>query len=236
VNYDYAHSGYNQWSSNTGRECQFTVLLCNAVICLDMHDSPVPYYESPDHGSGYAAQPNYPAYHSRPSPHHSAYNSGESRKLPPLNTSSLSSYGRDDRYHAYSDAPVHSSSSNPNIRSPVASYPASYTPYGNIDSSYGYPQMQSHFPHPSADTRSISPYPRSSTTHPTSPTSNSPPPGASPTTPEGNTPAKKKRKRADAHQLKILTDTYNRTAFPSTEERQRLAKELDMTPRSVQIW
>ena len=47
---------------------------------------------------------------------------------------------------------------------------------------------------------------------------------------------KKKRKRADAHQLQVLNETYNRTAFPSTEERAALAKQLDMTPRSVQIW
>ena len=47
---------------------------------------------------------------------------------------------------------------------------------------------------------------------------------------------KKKRKRADAAQLKVLNETYQRTAFPSTEERQALATELDMPPRSVQIW
>lgn len=49
-------------------------------------------------------------------------------------------------------------------------------------------------------------------------------------------PVKKKRKRADAAQLKVLNETYQRTAFPSTEERQSLATELDMPPRSVQIW
>lgn len=47
---------------------------------------------------------------------------------------------------------------------------------------------------------------------------------------------KKKRKRADAAQLKVLNETYRRTAFPSTEERQSLATELGMPPRSVQIW
>ncbi|KAF8628873.1 hypothetical protein AX15_003660 [Amanita polypyramis BW_CC] len=47
---------------------------------------------------------------------------------------------------------------------------------------------------------------------------------------------KKKRKRADANQLKVLNETYARTAFPSTEERLALAKALDMSPRSVQIW
>ena len=47
---------------------------------------------------------------------------------------------------------------------------------------------------------------------------------------------KKKRKRADARQLEVLNATYARTAFPSTEERAQLAKDLDMSARSVQIW
>ncbi|KAJ3537294.1 hypothetical protein NMY22_g5646 [Coprinellus aureogranulatus] len=61
------------------------------------------------------------------------------------------------------------------------------------------------------------------------------PPPVSPTSPEEPT-VKKKRKRADAHQLKVLNETYSRTAFPSTEERHALAKALDMSARSVQIW
>ena len=47
---------------------------------------------------------------------------------------------------------------------------------------------------------------------------------------------KKKRKRADARQLGALNGVYARTAFPSTEERQQLARDLDMSARSVQIW
>jgi homeobox protein YOX1/YHP1 len=47
---------------------------------------------------------------------------------------------------------------------------------------------------------------------------------------------KKKRKRADARQLEALNRMYARTAFPSTEERLGLARELDMSARSVQIW
>ncbi|KAI0042175.1 hypothetical protein FA95DRAFT_610831 [Auriscalpium vulgare] len=46
---------------------------------------------------------------------------------------------------------------------------------------------------------------------------------------------KKKRKRADARSLQVLNEVYNRTAFPSTEEREALAKELDLLPRQVQI-
>ena len=47
---------------------------------------------------------------------------------------------------------------------------------------------------------------------------------------------KKKRKRADARQLEALERMYARTAFPSTEERQKLARDLDLSARSVQIW
>lgn len=47
---------------------------------------------------------------------------------------------------------------------------------------------------------------------------------------------KPKRKRATPDQLKVLNQTYERTAFPSTEERIQLAKDLGMSPRSVQIW
>ena len=47
---------------------------------------------------------------------------------------------------------------------------------------------------------------------------------------------KKKHKRADARQISALNEMYVRTAFPSTEERQQLAKDLDMSARSVQIW
>jgi hypothetical protein len=55
--------------------------------------------------------------------------------------------------------------------------------------------------------------------------------------PEASEPTiKKKRKRADARQLEALNRMYARTAFPSTEERQQLARDLDMSARSVQIW
>ncbi|KAI0293260.1 hypothetical protein BC826DRAFT_391625 [Russula brevipes] len=49
-------------------------------------------------------------------------------------------------------------------------------------------------------------------------------------------PVIKKRKRSDARQLEVLNATYARTAFPSTEECAALAKQLDMSAGSVQIW
>jgi homeobox protein YOX1/YHP1 len=47
---------------------------------------------------------------------------------------------------------------------------------------------------------------------------------------------KKRRKRANARQLEALNRVYARTAFPSSEEREQLVRELDMSARSVQIW
>ncbi|KIO29578.1 hypothetical protein M407DRAFT_21315 [Tulasnella calospora MUT 4182] len=47
---------------------------------------------------------------------------------------------------------------------------------------------------------------------------------------------KPKRRRADAHQLRVLNEVYARTAFPSTEERIDLGRRLGMSPRQVQIW
>ncbi|KAJ2790662.1 hypothetical protein H4R20_006979, partial [Coemansia guatemalensis] len=55
-------------------------------------------------------------------------------------------------------------------------------------------------------------------------------------TPAAAPQIKGKRKRASPHQLKVLNDIYLKTAFPSTETRNRLARELGMTPRTVQIW
>lgn len=47
---------------------------------------------------------------------------------------------------------------------------------------------------------------------------------------------KPKRKRANARQLEVLKRTFKQTPFPDSDVRRRLAKELGMTPRSVQIW
>ncbi|KAG8925337.1 hypothetical protein FRC00_004084 [Tulasnella sp. 408] len=54
--------------------------------------------------------------------------------------------------------------------------------------------------------------------------------------PTGLPPQKPKRRRADAHQLRVLNEVYSRTAFPSTEERIDLGRRLGMSPRQVQIW
>ncbi|KAL5528306.1 hypothetical protein ACEPAF_7442 [Sanghuangporus sanghuang] len=78
------------------------------------------------------------------------------------------------------------------------------------------------------DTHLVSPYSRTQRES-SNPSPQEPSPVEYPT-------VKKKRKRADAHQLKVLNEVYARTAFPTTEERLELAQRLDMSARSVQIW
>ncbi|KAJ3043913.1 hypothetical protein HDV00_003953 [Rhizophlyctis rosea] len=51
-----------------------------------------------------------------------------------------------------------------------------------------------------------------------------------------STSSKLKRKRATASQLAALVGVFEKNFFPSTLERERLARELNMTPRAVQIW
>ena len=46
----------------------------------------------------------------------------------------------------------------------------------------------------------------------------------------------KRKRRVDARQLDVLNAAYARTAFPSTEERAELAKQLDLSARSIQLW
>ena len=60
----------------------------------------------------------------------------------------------------------------------------------------------------------------------------------SPKTSEGTIKKKptKKRKRIYPRQLAVLNRTYACTSLPSTKERAQLARDLDMSPRRVQIW
>ncbi|KAG6920276.1 hypothetical protein DXG01_005045 [Tephrocybe rancida] len=177
----------------------------------------------------------------------SAAQPADNRKLPQLATNPNAGWPSSSSYMP----PTSNYQTSSGVRSPAASYPNMYS-YSQTQGNYTYlpPQEHGHIQIPSMNPstyntnsydcvdsrgdlhRSSSPYGRSSSQ--TVPTSTTPPP-VSPTSPEEST-IKKKRKRADAHQLKVLNETYNRTAFPSTEERLALAKELGMTARSVQIW
>ncbi|CAO3598917.1 unnamed protein product [Absidia cylindrospora] len=47
---------------------------------------------------------------------------------------------------------------------------------------------------------------------------------------------KAKRRRANAKQLQILNQVFDRTFFPSTQMRAELGRQLGMSPRTVQIW
>ncbi|KAJ4483192.1 hypothetical protein J3R30DRAFT_3668554 [Lentinula aciculospora] len=229
--YDYNHALYNQWPSNNQSSTQMNYA----------------YYDTTD--NRYASQNYYSTYpSSRTSPAVPEHGT-DSRKLPPLTTSS--GLGRDDRWASttasYSVGPAENPSYS-GIRTPTASYPPSFSAYPSTSSTNNYGNSvpmadapnHSHLAANHASMilpethRAISPsYAPSGLQIPPSYT----PPPISPTTGTVNEPTiKKKRKRADANQLKVLNDTYARTAFPSTEERQALAKLLDMSARSVQIW
>ncbi|KAF5380440.1 hypothetical protein D9615_004609 [Tricholomella constricta] len=207
-------------------------------------------YASPEPASSYPiyeTHDRYPAsfnYTSRTPPIPAVQ--PDNRKLPPLATNANA--GWTTTYMPN----YQTGGAGAGIRSPTASYPNAYT-YPTQGGAYTYMPTPEHNHHvhlssinpPTHMTsyegtdssrsdhhRSSSPYSRSSS-H-VSPPAYTPPP-VSPTSPDEST-IKKKRKRADARQLKVLNETYNRTAFPSTEERLALAKELDMSARSVQIW
>lgn len=139
------------------------------------------------------------------------------------------------------------------IRSPTTGYPTSYNSSQQQlhAAGYGYPQAPDprNLP-PSVPSMTYdatgAPIPRRTSmsvdrtsrlsVHAPSPYARQPPQMSSTYNPEPEPMIKKKRKRADAEQLKVLNDTYARTAFPSTEERIELAKKLGMSARSVQIW
>ena len=167
----------------------------------------------------------------------------DSRRLPPLTTSSPGG----DQWQQSESYGMPTARGHPNnIRSPCPTTPITYRS-SNQTSFYSYhlptnghhamgvPDHRPLFDGPnSRDPRSPFPYSRGSGSSPASPPSYTSP-TASPASPERPT-IKKKRQRVDAAQLKVLNETYNRTAFPSTEERSALGKALDMNARSVQIW
>ena len=54
--------------------------------------------------------------------------------------------------------------------------------------------------------------------------------------PETPDPATKKRRRKDPRQLEELHKVFALNIFPNTETRRQLARDLDLSPRCVQIW
>ncbi|KAF9244945.1 hypothetical protein BU15DRAFT_41653 [Melanogaster broomeanus] len=230
---------YNQWPA----------ILNEAPTAAQQHSST--YY---DYDSRYQPAQAYTAYASRASPPIPADPNG-SRKLPPF--SATSNPIRDDRWQGAGYGTVGPPTSNYDIRSPTATYPAEYAQYQQHPTSYSFPPVPDqrghqghhsihhpHHPHQMAmaaqmspvglpaqvEAHGPSPYARGQVTN--APLTEEP----APMLPGEEPLIKKKRKRADAAQLKVLNETYARTAFPSTEERADLAKKLDMSARSVQIW
>jgi homeobox protein YOX1/YHP1 len=205
--------------------------------------SAFPYYEQDFRSLSQDPLSPYP-FRSSPVSHGDPH--GSRRSSTPVVPSQFDMQDRWQGASPYSSTMVHGAVPS-NVRSPAASYSMPYNtyPHSNV-----YPPVADHriqHPGPSlnqmhmaprstgqtrGEARGPSPYSRN--TPPVSPTEYESPSAES--TPTEETQVKKKRKRAEPWQLDVLNEVYARTAFPSTEERAELAKKLDMTPRSVQIW
>jgi homeobox protein YOX1/YHP1 len=203
-----------------------------------------PYYEA--HEDRYPAQAAYGSSYSTRSvtptgpsdPHNPC-------RLPPLTVLTTPDRWQSTPYPMQNA--TYMSHTGTSIRSPTATYPYQYSQ----TESYSYPAVQDmrdghpatavshqsqvmHMQHSSLQSRTEG---RLSQPRTQSALSSAPHPSVPSSVVVHEEPViKKKRKRADANQLKVLNDVYNRTAFPSTEERADLARRLDMSARSVQIW
>jgi len=184
---------------------------------------------------GYSLQRSFP-YPPSQSTASSVTGSRDSRKLPQA-----------DQWRQPSCLPQSNGFSGANSdRSPMASYPAAYPTNQTYSSAYHMQQSrndlmnpQNHGPNSAFDDRHYSsPYGLSSrpsyVPYVPLPRTYSPSP-VRPASSEGTT-INKVHRCTDAAQLKVLNDSYSRTAFPSTEERIALATMLDMSISSVQIW
>ncbi|VDB87470.1 unnamed protein product [Peniophora sp. CBMAI 1063] len=176
------------------------------------------------------------------------------RRLPPLSVPVSSSRHQDASYYAHSQPDPALISPSEDVRSPQAAYPQHYAPYASLNGAMytqpllsssraqpAYPGVSTSSQYPSATSHSVGVERTNSRHVPT--VGQYPyariPPATSPTDygPQSAEPSvKKKRKRADARQLEVLTAVFARTQFPSTEERIQLGEQLGMTPRTVQIW
>lgn len=230
------------WSNyNTSRLTSMLIVLSNSLPFLVGQQPAFPNDDDP------RLQYSYPAPQQVPQPYQpyrdpSTSYSNHPTILPPINVSG--SHPRDERWqqNPYGGTSAANRIPEPDF-SPVTSYPPG-TPfqYPPQHPSQGMlPDTRFTLPVNASTSASTGPVRRGpalversrSTAHATSPYSRHPP---APDATQEHPPPKKKRKRADAEQLRVLNEVYARTAFPSTEERQELALKLNMTPRSVQIW
>ncbi|KAI0081238.1 homeobox-domain-containing protein [Panus rudis PR-1116 ss-1] len=201
--------------------------------------------------TAYHTDPRYPAQHNTyPAPFPSR--PGASMAIDPHDPRSLPPAGGSHQSHYYPGAgPEHAMASASTMRSPTGNYPPGFSSFENPASAsyYGAPDPRnlppavppmSYNPSQGAAMGRRSSMSVDRTVHSRASVHGQVPyarvPPQAPSYEEPEPMIKKKRKRADAEQLKVLNDTYNRTAFPSTEERVELAKKLGMSARSVQIW
>lgn len=225
---------YTQWpNSNNCMDPSFNIssnlMEAFILVALSLPESTfVPNYEPQDR---YGVQSSYPTYvPPRLSPP-ILQGPTDSRRLPSLSTTSAAG---GDRWQQ--SLPPNCATAG--IRSPTASYPT-YTSYPSGGGAYTYlpannldmntdlfdlePQVR-----PSSPGLYRTPVVDSSST-PTAPP-------ISPTTTAEQPTIKPKRQRATEEQRSILEETWNRTPFPSTEERNVLAKRTGMPQRRIQIW
>ncbi|ODN98073.1 hypothetical protein I350_07715 [Cryptococcus amylolentus CBS 6273] len=218
------------------------------------YDHRPPLYPHPPHHAPHAYGPYSPAPPGYPHRHHSS--------LPPIHTQQAEYYPTPistDRFYPPIPPPGH-----PHPRTYPHAYEAYYLPYPphsyvypprrepgyRVPSSarrsrlHGHPyapppgrgyakdgmRYHSAGPVPSEGHRNLAAGPSAGVRERRSPASAIVPRGA------GGANFKSLRKRADDVQLSILSDVFQRTAYPTTEERDKLARQLGMTSRSVQIW
>lgn len=228
------NSFYTQWpNSNNCMDPSFNIssnlMEAFILVALSLPESTfVPNYEPQDR---YGVQSSYPTYvPPRLSPP-ILQGPTDSRRLPSLSTTSAAG---GDRWQQS----LPSNCATAGIRSPTASYPTyasypsgggayTYLPANNLDMNTGLfdlePQVR-----PSSPGLYRTPVVDSSST--------SPAPPISPTTTAEQPNIKPKRQRATEEQRSILEETWKRTPFPSTEERNALAKRTGMPQRRIQIW
>ncbi|KZT26728.1 homeobox-domain-containing protein [Neolentinus lepideus HHB14362 ss-1] len=260
--YNSALYGQGTWPSNTASS-QYHQSSSYGVY-QDPGRASQPSYSSYPSRSSPAPLPNPTDFPRLPPIIVPPQNSREERwAAPPYNSMSNHHSSHTGGHYQGHPTPHSSSHTATNLRSSTATYP---DPYGSHYSTYQPPsyghaeapdprQLPGAVPPVNPSSRMSMAAPRISsgvrgatirpdmhgyTPYPPQARASVPPPApnymAEPDTPITEATIKKKRKRADAAQLKVLNEVYQRTAFPSTEERQELAKKLDMSARSVQIW
>ncbi|OCH95178.1 homeobox-domain-containing protein [Obba rivulosa] len=230
---DYNIQSYNQggWPVNTGSS----------------GSQPTPFAADPRYSAN--QQQPYPSYPARASPSMMVPDPHDARTLPPLNI---------PHSQGHIGAPQATMAQGAYFRPTTAGFSTTHAPYPDLQQTaggyYPTPPDPRHLPppiapmpydsHPTMSRRSSMSVDRNvpsrMSVHGPSPYARGPPVISptpySPEPPAPEQPIKKKRKRADPEQLKVLNETYARTAFPSTEERVELARKLGMSARSVQIW